>query len=61
MAQQQRTPSVVARDFKGIVVNADPHDLEAGVAQDMMNLKCDEKGRMSTRDGFSVVSFDYQA
>lgn len=61
MAAERRNSKVEARDFKGIVVNADPHDLEAGVAQDMMNLRCDEKGRMGTRDGFAVVSFDYQA
>ena len=53
--------SVDHADFKGIVLQADAHDLAPGTAQDQVNIKSDEPGRATTRWGLKEVSFDSTA
>ena len=50
-----------ARDFQGVVLQADAFDLKPGVAQIQENVKSDEQGRATVRLGVRTVSFDYSA
>lgn len=50
-----------ARDFGGVQLQADPHDLEPGIASDQLNIKSDQPGSMQTRPGMRSVTFDYSA
>lgn len=47
-----------ARDFGGVMLSTDPHDLAPGEAQDQVNMKSDRVGAMETRSGVRTVSFD---
>ena len=49
---------VMIRDFGGFVPNADPHDVEPGVATQQVNVTSVKKGELRGRLGFRVVKFD---
>lgn len=56
----QDSPKVAndARDFGGIMLSDNASDLEAGEAQDQLNLKSDQVGSAHVRLGMLPVSFD---
>ena len=58
MSDRPRSKPLEMRDFPGIVLQADAHDLPLGSGQDQLNVKSDQSGSMSVRDGMSLVSFD---
>lgn len=53
--------SVECRDFGGIQLSADPHDLQPGEAADQVNIQSNRVGSMETRPGMRAVSFEYEA
>lgn len=46
------------RDFPGINLQSDSHDLPPGTGQDQVNVKSDQAGQLTPRDGMKTVSFD---
>lgn len=48
---------VVMREFPGVVLNADPRDLDAGAAREQTNLVC-YGGSLIARRGNRDVTFD---
>ncbi len=49
------------RDFPGVQLQSDAHDLPPGAAQDQVNVGSGLPGQLTPRDGMRVVSFDLQA
>ncbi len=50
--------SVEMRDFPGIILQADAHDIPPGAGQDQVNVRSDIQGQLTVRDGMKLVSFD---
>lgn len=46
------------RDFPGLVLQSDAHDLPEGAGQDQVNIKSDEIGRLTVRLGVRQLSFE---
>lgn len=46
------------RDFTGLILQADAHDMPPGAGQDQVNAKSDTAGQLQVRDGMLLVSFD---
>lgn len=44
-------------EFRGLVTNADPHDLPAGAAQAQTNLQCLVPGKLTVRGGLVPVAY----
>ena len=55
---QRAKSQVEIKDFPGLVLNADPHDLPPGAAADQVNAQSDVPGELTTRRGLRVVSFE---
>ena len=47
-----------ARDFPGLVLQADAHDVEPGKAVDQVNVQSDQEGALRVRLGCRLVTFD---
>lgn len=47
-----------AKDFPGIQLQADAHDLPPGMSQDQINIQSDQEGAMRVRLGCRLVTFD---
>lgn len=58
MEREQQTPSVVIRDWSGMVSNADAEDLPPGTMQKQLNVHSDKQGELRVRRGLREVSFD---
>lgn len=61
MSDRPRSKPLEMRDFPGIVLQADAHDLPLGSGQDQVNAKSDQTGSLTVRDGCALVSFDSQS
>jgi hypothetical protein len=48
----------VIRDFGGLVLNSDPHDLPPGVARSLINVASLRPGELRVRLGFAIIRFD---
>lgn len=46
------------KDFPGLNLESDPHDLAPGVAAVQVNADSSDIGRLKSRHGFRVVSFE---
>lgn len=57
MSDKPKT-SYDARDFSGLVLQADAHDVEPGTAVDQVNVQSDQEGALRVRMGVRLVSFD---
>lgn len=49
---------VQMRDFPGLVVSVDPHDVEPGVAVIQVNVTSQNPGMLKTRMGWRVCVFE---
>jgi hypothetical protein len=56
MADEAR--GILFRDFKGLILDADPHDREAGVAINQVNAMSTDIGELQSRGGYRPVSFE---
>lgn len=56
MSEQARE-QVTMREFPGVMLNADPRDLEAGAAREQTNLVC-YGGSLLVRRGTRDIAFD---
>ncbi len=54
-------PGSEFRDFPGIILQSDAHDMPNGGGRDQVNVRSDAVGQMAPRDGMLPVSFDYSA
>lgn len=52
------TPIVAAVDFPGLQTDQDPRDLDAGAAEEQVNLCCMVQGEMRVRLGMQEVTFE---
>ena len=50
--------AVVIRDFKGLMSNADRHDLPPGGAVKQVNVQTITEGELVTRGGIKKIRFD---
>jgi len=55
---EQPRKTLEMRDFPGISLQSDSHDLPPGTGQDQVNLKSDTAGQLTPRDGMRLVIFD---
>ena len=46
------------KDFPGLNLESDPHDLSPGAAAVQLNIESSDVGRLKSRLGFKVVSFE---
>lgn len=46
------------KDFPGLNLESDPHDLSPGTAASQVNIDSSDVGRLKSRLGFKVVSFE---
>lgn len=54
-----KTKSVVdIRDFEGLEVSSDPHDIKPEHATVQVNITSDNLGRMTTRFGWKLAIFE---
>jgi hypothetical protein len=51
LAQQE------AREFRGLITNADPRDIGVGASQDQTNMQCLVNGQIQCRGGNRPVTF----
>ena len=51
-------PPYEPKDFVGVVLQADAHDLPAGASADQVNVKSAEPGRLEVRRGVRTVTGD---
>lgn len=59
---ESKPKSVVrVRDFPGLNLESDPHDLAVGAAEVQVNADSSDIGRLKSRLGFKVVSFESDA
>lgn len=58
MEQEQPPAQVDIRTFPGLNLEADPHDLQAGQAQEQTNCTSEDAGALKSRLGYRVVTFD---
>lgn len=56
MADEAR--GILFRDFKGLILDADPHDREMGVAINQVNAMSTDIGELQSRGGYRPVSFE---
>ena len=59
MSEKPRVQTAI-RDFPGIVLQADAHDLKPGAMQEQVNIRSEEQGRAVARSGMLQVAFDYE-
>ena len=52
------TSTNVMRDFPGLVLNADPREVPPGAGQEQVNAVSEQGGRLESRRGVRVVTFD---
>lgn len=45
-------------DFPGLTMDVDPHDAPLGGSDDQVNATCENRGMLTSREGFLVVSFE---
>jgi hypothetical protein len=57
MADAPRS-TVEAKDFSGLVTNADPADIPVGAAEDQVNCASMTLGELQVRLGYRQVTFD---
>lgn len=55
----EEVKGVLFRDFKGLILDADPHDREGGVAVKQVNAVSTDIGELQSRGGYRPVSFEY--
>ena len=53
-----QTQTAAMRDFPGLVLNADPRELPPGAGQQQLNVTSQQIGRLESRRGVRVVTFD---
>lgn len=58
MAEAPKKQSAEARDFPGLELQTDAHDVEPGKAQDQVNAQSDQAGALRVRLGVLPVSFE---
>lgn len=46
-----------AREFRGLITNADPHDIGVGASQEQTNMQCLVAGQIQCRGGNRPVIF----
>jgi len=46
-----------AREFRGLITNADPRDIGVGASQDQTNMQCLVSGQIQCRGGNRPVTF----
>ncbi len=49
---------IEVRDFKGLFVSADPHDIDTEQATVQKNVMSDNIGKITTRHGWKVCVFE---
>lgn len=49
---------VAMEDFPGLMLDADPRDLPPGAAAEQVNVTSEDIGRLMSRKGFLVVTFE---
>ena len=57
MAETPKT-AIDIRDFEGLSVSADPHDITINQATVQLNVTSQNDGRLTTRAGYRIVLFD---
>lgn len=58
MAEAKPRQVVKIRDFPGLNLESDPHDMAPGAAPVQVNIDSSDIGRLRSRLGFKVVSFE---
>jgi hypothetical protein len=58
MAEARPKTKVVIKDFPGLNLESDPHDLSPGASSQQVNADSSDIGRLKSRLGFKVVSFE---
>lgn len=58
MAQDDPQQVLVMGDFPGLVLDTDPHDAPPGSSDNQVNVTCEKRGALVSREGFLVVSFE---
>lgn len=46
------------RDFTGLVLEGDPHDIPEGAGREQVNIQSGDLGSLRTRNGYRVVIFE---
>ena len=47
-----------AKDFGGLILEADEHDLQPGASPEQVNCTSDEIGSLRSRPGIAILSFE---
>lgn len=50
--------SVELRQFAGLILHTDRHDLPPGAAQKQINIRSDRPGELNVRRGMRLIQFD---
>jgi hypothetical protein len=58
MPEARPKSKVTVKDFPGLNLESDPHDLSPGTASVQLNIDSSDVGRLKSRLGFKVVSFE---
>lgn len=56
--EQSDARTLELRDFPGIILQSDAHDIPPGAGQDQVNARSDMQGQLTPRDGMLPVTFD---
>jgi hypothetical protein len=58
MPAEEGVTTVQIKDFPGLVIEVDTHDLPAGSSNDQVNCTSDDIGVLKSRGGYSVLKFE---
>lgn len=55
---ERNLSTVEIRDFPGLVLRADPHEIPPGAAKIQVNVASDAQAQLRVRPGYRAVSFE---